>query len=130
MTIPDWLSPEQQGYVASMDAAQWAGEYLRRSVDYHVDWQGFNESRSALEVEYSAPPLRDFFRWNQDPLAYRGDDDGEPPLFECWMGDRWGLYKTPPNPAVSAPALRTGLRWRLQESVVPPVRRSVGACGD
>ena len=119
---PDWRSAEAYAFTALLTREQWAWEFLRRNADYRADWQWFSDTWRTLEARYGAPPDRDFFRWKQDTRAYRDDDEGNPLLIECWMGARWGLYKFPLNPALTALQVSPDLHWRRPRAEVVLVR--------
>lgn len=111
--MPDWRNPDDYAFAAGLDAGQWAWEFLRRHPGYRADWAWFSATWAALEADYGRPPDRDFQRWKHDPRAWRDErelagcgigeacasDDGERVLIECWMGQKWGFYKFPPDPA-------------------------------
>jgi hypothetical protein len=110
---------------APLDAAQWAWEFLRRNPEYRQDYWEFINTWQALEVDYGAPPRRDFQRWQRDPRATRPafgpeqmtgaactTDDEDRQLIECWMGAKWGFYQFPQNPDQPAWTLETPINWR------------------
>ncbi len=109
----------------ALDVGQWAWEFLRRNPDYQSDYREFITTWQALEVEYGAPPNRDFFRWKNDPRASRPawdpsqstgaactTDDEDRQLIECWMGAKWGFYQFPQDPAQPAWELESPINWR------------------
>jgi len=108
-----------------LDIGQWAWEFLRRNPDYRADYAEFSAAWQALEAAYGAPPNRDYYRWKQDPRAFRPawdpslstgaacvTDDEDRQLIECWMGAKWGFYQFPQNPDLSALELATPVNWR------------------
>ncbi len=111
--MPDWRNPRHYAFTTHLDRGQWAWEFLRRHPGYQADWDWFSRTWAALEDDYGRPPQRDFQRWKHDPRAWRQErelagcgigescasDDGERILIECWMGQKWGFYKFPPDPA-------------------------------
>ncbi len=115
--MPDWKNAADYGFTRKLTLEEWAWQFLRRNPDYQRDWRWFAATWSALEAEYGQPPARDYFRWQQDPRAYREglSDAGEatgPLLIECWMGHKWGFYKFPLDPAMEHPQVGTQLLWR------------------
>ncbi len=107
-----WDKAQDYAYTQELDARQWAWEFLRRNADYQADWAWFQSCWSALEYDYGRAPQRDFQRWKQDARAFRENDAGDRLLIECWMGERWGLAKFPPNPQHDALQLGEALGWR------------------
>ncbi|HEB59889.1 MAG TPA: hypothetical protein ENJ01_11750 [Gammaproteobacteria bacterium] len=124
MTLPDWREADDYAPLAKLTPAHWAWEFLRRNVAYREDYAWFITTWRALEHDYGRPPHRDFHRWRQDPRAWReapgGEEpgEGEPLLIECWMGERWGLGRFPPDPALPADQLPDPPVWRELPSVV------------
>lgn len=121
----NWRQPEDYAYTEVLETGQWAWEFLRRNKGYQQDWQWFYDRWQALESRYGKPPERDFQRWKNDSLAYRKleDADGDclveldSVLIECWMGEKWGFYKFPLDPATEQPRIGEQLSWReLEES--------------
>ena len=114
--MPDWKNPADYGFTEELASEEWAWQFLRRNPDYQTDWQWFHATWSALEADYGRPPQRDFHRWQMDPRAYRQavseQGEAESLLIECWMGQKWGFYKFPIDPAVERPQLGTELLWR------------------
>jgi hypothetical protein len=129
MAKPDWRHAEDYCFTETLNAGQWAWEFLRRNPDYQRDWQWFNQTWQALEARYGKPPERDFQAWKRDPEAYRVVDDAsgdcrvdeDKVLIECWMGAKWGYYKFPLNPAIDRPRIGEQLSWREVEDCVPLV---------
>lgn len=107
-----WDKVQDYAYTQALEARQWAWEFLRRNADYQTDWTWFLSCWSALEHDYGQAPQRDFQRWKQDARAFRENDAGDRLLIECWMGERWGLAKFPPNPQHNALQLGGALGWR------------------
>ena len=120
--MPDWKNPLDYNFVESLLPPEWAWQFLRRNPDYQTDWQWFQATWAVLEAEYGRPPWRDFHRWQQDPRAYRQgvteQGETESLLIECWMGQKWGFYKFPLDPAMERPVLGIELLWR--EVALPP----------
>lgn len=126
----DWRQARDYGFTAELDAAGWAWQFLRRSPAYRTDFAWFSETWRALEAEHGTPPNRDFFRWKQDPRAWRAEaeiadcgtdvcpGENDRVLIECWMGAKWGFRKFPIDPAVDFPR---ELAWREQPITVEPV---------
>ena len=116
-SLPDWTNIVDYHFTATLTPPEWAWQFLRRNPEYQTDWQWFSATWSALEAEYGQPPERDFHRWQKDPRAYREaatSEEGEKEvlLIECWMGQKWGFYKFPIDPARERPQLGTELLWR------------------
>lgn len=119
------MTADAYAHCATLTRDQWAWEFLRRNPDYQRDYQAFITIWRALEVDYGAPPKRDFSRWKLDPRAYGplpGDAELAAPgselctvddrvLLECWMGAKWGFHKFPLDPARNAPTPGE-LSWR------------------
>jgi hypothetical protein len=94
---------------------------LRRNPAYQADYAEFIDLWRQLEAAYGEPPHRDFFKWKQDPRAWRAEADiagcgtevcpgeNEQVLIECWMGAKWGFRKFPIDPAIVLPE---ALAWR------------------
>lgn len=129
------MTADAYAYCAGLTRDQWAWEFLRRNPGYRRDYDAFIAIWRALELDYGAPPHRDFSRWKQDPRAYGplpGEAaltaasgelcvvDDERVLLECWMGAKWGFYKFPLAPDRVAPA-PDELSWR------PPPRSDTPA---
>lgn len=115
--MPDWKNPAEYRFTQDLSAEDWAWQFLRRNPAYQSDWQWFAATWSALEADYGQPPQRDYHRWRQDPRAYRRaatNDTGEEEslLIECWMGQKWGFYKFPLDPALEHPEPGMDLLWR------------------
>jgi hypothetical protein len=114
-----------------LTAAEWAWQFLRRNPEYRADYAWFIGLWRELEATYGAPPKRDFFRWRQDPRAWRSEADltdcpsegcgveGDKVLIECWMGAKWGLRKFPIDPALERPQPGVVLDWREQVMETP-----------
>jgi hypothetical protein len=121
--LPNWKNPADYDFVEDLAPQEWAWQFLRRNPDYQTDWQWFQATWAVLEAEYGRPPQRDFHRWQKDPRAYRQtvteQGEAELLLIECWMGQKWGFYKFPIDPAMERPEPGTELLWR--EVSLPPV---------
>lgn len=133
----DWRRAGDYAFTAELDCAGWAWQFLRRCPEYRNDFAWFIATWHALEADYGSPPARDFFRWKQDPRAWRAEEEiracasdlcpGEnnQVLIECWMGAKWGFRKFPIDPAVAFP---DELAWREQSiSVETASAESVSA---
>lgn len=128
-SMPDWRQAEAYAYTGTLDAAQWAWEFLRRNPGYRSEYRQFIQIWRALEAEYGAPPNRDFPAWKADPRAYvrAGEADGgegcrvdqDKVLIECALGDKWGFFKFPKDPALAADRLEEPLLWRTRETELP-----------
>ena len=130
----DWCRQEDYAFTAGLDAGGWAWQFLRRNPGYRRDYRWFIDTWRALEADYGVPPGRDFFRWKQDPRAWRPEPDAancgtevcpgehDQVLIECWMGAQWGFRQFPVDPAVAFPER---LSWREQPQAVH--RLSAGA---
>jgi hypothetical protein len=114
---------------------------LRREPAYRADYAWFIAAWHQLEATYGAPPNRDYFRWKQDPRAWRAEaeiagcgtevcpGENEQVLIECWMGAKWGFRKFPIDPAIDLP---DDLAWRdfpvdvavVAPSAIPELRQS------
>ncbi|MEW5789340.1 MAG: DUF6499 domain-containing protein [Pseudomonadota bacterium] len=117
----DWRRAEDYAFAADLDAAGWAWQFLRRCPEYRADHAWFIATWRALETDYGTPPTRDYFHWKQDPRAWRTQaglagcsleacpGEGDQVLIECWMGEKWGFRKFPPDPAEDFPP---DLTWR------------------
>ena len=116
----NWLAAETYAYTGTLSASQWAWEFLRRNPEYGDDYAWFIRNWNILEQAYGKPPHRDFPAWKADPRASRINALGESLLIECWMGEKWGFYKFPLDPARPAPIPATELLWRepSQEAVL------------
>lgn len=129
VTKPDWRNAGDYLFTETLDAGQWAWEFLRRNPDYRRDWLWFNQTWRTLEARYGKPPNRDFQAWKRDPEAYRIVDDAagdcrvdeDRVLIECWMGAKWGFYKFPLDPATDRPRIGEQLSWREVADSVPLV---------
>lgn len=121
-----WQGPENYVFEPHLSGAEWAWQFLRRNPDYRRDYAWFIVTWQALEADYGAPPTRDFFRWRQDPRAWRSEAElagcgseacpgvDDKVLIECWMGAKWGLRKFPLDPARERPVPGEELDWREQ----------------
>ena len=117
----DWRQDADYGFCEHLDLAGWAWQFLRREPAYRADYTEFIHVWRQLEAAYGRPPQRDFFKWKQDPRAWRPESEiaacgteicpGENDLvlIECWMGAKWGFRKFPIDPAVDFPE---ELVWR------------------
>lgn len=127
----DWRETADYVFDPPLSGAEWAWQFLRRNPDYQADYAWFIASWRALEADYGAPPNRDFFKWKQDPRAWRAEaelagcgaevcpGENEQVPIECWMGARWGLRKFPPDPAWARPIVEEQLAWREAPVSVP-----------
>jgi len=117
----EWRNDQDYAFCVNLDRAGWAWQFLRREPAYRADYAQFISTWRQLESAYGAPPNRDFFRWKQDPRAWRPEPDSvgcaaeacpgenDQVLIECWMGAKWGLRKFPPDPSIPFP---DELAWR------------------
>jgi hypothetical protein len=122
----DWRRAADYDWCVGLTAVEWAWQFLRRNPEYHLDYAWFMATWRALEADYGAPPQRDFFRWRQDPRAWRDEAvsghcgaegcaaEDNKVLIECWMGAKWGLRKFPLDPALARPVPGEELDWREQ----------------
>ncbi|MBU2478761.1 MAG: hypothetical protein KKA36_06690 [Gammaproteobacteria bacterium] len=118
----DWRQAPNYSYTNTLNAAQWAWEFLRRNAEYQSDYRQFMQTWLALEADYGAPPERDFQAWKADPRAYlkvagdcAADDcsvDQDKVLIECALGAKWGFYQFPRDPALSALEFESPPAWR------------------
>jgi hypothetical protein len=120
----DWRDAKRYVFEPSLTKEEWAWQFLRRNGEYRSDYAWFIGTWRALESDYGAPPHRDFYRWRQDPRAWRRESEiagcdvercpgeGGQVLIECWMGAKWGLRKFPVDPATERPVLGEELAWR------------------
>ncbi len=107
-------------FTQALSIGQWAWEFLRRNREYQANWKWFWSTWQTLEARYGKPPERDFQSWKRDPDAYRVVDDAagecrvdqDRVLIECWMGEKWGFYKFPLDPATEQPLIGEQLSWR------------------
>lgn len=121
-----WRDADAYRFTEQLSVRQWIWEFLRRNPAYQEDWQWFMPRWQALEQAYGRPPERDFQAWKQDPRAYLTVDDAggecrvdqDKVLIECWMGEKWGFYKFPLDPATNNPVSEVQLTWR-QPVLVP-----------
>lgn len=119
----DWRRAADYAFTERLDGSGWAWQFLRRNPEYRTDYCGFSTTWQALEADYGTPPQRDFFRWKQDPRAWRAESEiagcgteicpgeREQVLIECWMGAKWGFRKFPVDPDTDFP---DHLTWREQ----------------
>lgn len=117
----DWRQDSDYAFCAQLDLNGWAWQFLRRNPDYQTDFNSFITIWRQLEAAYGAPPHRDFFKWKQDPRAWRSEagisdcgtevcpGENDQVLIECWLGAKWGFRKFPPDPAITLPQ---DLTWR------------------
>jgi len=127
----DWRQAGNYAWCGELTAAEWAWQFLRRNPEYRADYAWFISVWRELERVYGAPPQRDFFRWRQDPRAWRSEADlpacpsegcaaeDDKVLIECWMGAKWGLRKFPIDPALERPLTGVVLDWREQVMAAP-----------
>jgi len=120
----DWRDAAAYDFSPALSREEWAWQFLRRNPDYRADYAWFIATWRALEADYGAPPHRDFFRWKQDPRAWRSEGElagcgadvcpgeNEQVLVECWMGAKWGLRKFPLDPDRVRPVAGEELAWR------------------
>ena len=111
----DWRTENDYDFCEQLDAAGWAWQFLRREPEYRADYAWFINLWQQLEAAYGTPPHRDFFKWKQDPRAWRTEHeqtdcdsgtctvDNNQVLIECWMSAKWGLRKFPINPSIIFP---------------------------
>jgi hypothetical protein len=117
----DWQNDADYAFCETLDLAGWAWQFLRREPAYRTDYAWFIDIWRQLEADYGIPPKRDFFKWKQDPRAWRAEaeiagcgtevcpGENDQVLIECWMGAKWGFRKFPPDPALAQP---DDLTWR------------------
>lgn len=129
----DWHNAADYAFDPPLSREEWAWQFLRRNPEYVADHAWFIATWRALEADYGAPPRRDFFRWRQDPRAWRAESDiagcgavacpgeNDRVLIECWMGAKWGFAKFPIDPVVVRPAPGLELTWRTQPVEVAEV---------
>lgn len=122
----DWRDAACYAFEPPLTREEWAWQFLRRNPEYRRDYAWFITTWQALEADYGAPPERDFFRWKQDPRAWRAESElagcasqtcpgeNDRVLIECWMGAKWGLRKFPLAPEVVRPKPGESLDWREQ----------------
>ncbi len=111
----DWRLEADYAYCQQLDLSGWAWQFLRRNPAYQADYTEFINLWRQLEDAYGAPPKRDFFKWNQDPRAWRPEaeitacsseicpGENDQVLIECWMGAKWGFRKFPIDPDILLP---------------------------
>ncbi len=129
----DWRNAADYSFDPPLRPVEWAWQFLRRNPEYAADYARFIATWRALEADYGAPPARDFFRWRQDPRAWRAESEmvgcsaeicpgeGDRVLIECWMGAKWDLAKFPLDPALVRPTPGLELDWRAQPVEVEAV---------
>jgi len=117
----DWRQEADYAYCQQLDLSGWAWQFLRRNLAYQADYIEFMNIWQQLEDAYGAPPNRDFFKWKQDPRAWRPEaeiaacsneicpGENDQVLIECWLGAKWGFRKFPIDPAILLP---DALSWR------------------
>ncbi len=117
----DWRLEADYAYCQQLDLSGWAWQFLRRNPAYQADYTEFMTLWQQLEKAYGAPPKRDFFKWKQDPRAWRAEaeiaacsseicpGENDQVLIECWLGAKWGFRKFPIDPAILLP---DALSWR------------------
>ena len=117
----DWRQEADYAYCQQLDLSGWAWQFLRRNPAYQADYTEFINLWQQLEEAYGAPPQRDFFKWKQDPRAWRAEaeitncgseicpGENDQVLIECWLGAKWGFRKFPIDPAILLP---DSLSWR------------------
>lgn len=117
----DWQQTADYAFCQQLDLSGWAWQFLRRNPAYQADYAEFIDLWRQLEAAYGEPPHRDFFKWKQDPRAWRAEaeiadcgsevcpGENEQVLIECWMGAKWGFRKFPIDPAIALPE---ALAWR------------------
>jgi len=117
----DWQTDTDYIFCGQLDLAGWAWQFLRREPAYRADYANFIALWRQLEADYGSPPKRDFFKWKQDPRAWRSEaevsgcvtdlcpGENDHVLIECWMGAKWGFRKFPIAPEVEFP---DDLAWR------------------
>jgi hypothetical protein len=117
----DWRRDADYDFCMQLDRDGWAWQFLRRAPEYRADYAWFIAVWRQLEAAYGAPPQRDFFKWKQDPRAWRAETEiagcgtevcpgeNEQVLIECWLGAKWGFRKFPLDPAINLPE---ALAWR------------------
>ncbi len=131
----NWNNQQEYQFTNTLNAEQWAWEYLRRNPCYRIEWRDFNRIWHELEAAYGKPGERDIAAWKQDSRAWvsvaecKESDcriDNEKVLIECAMGARWGFYKFPPDPADDDPVGEGRLKWR-EFTLDPGLLRSAHA---
>lgn len=117
----NWRQDSEYAFCEQLDLAGWAWQFLRRNPQYQSDYASFIALWQHLEAAYGTPPQRDFYKWKQDPRAWRSEADiagcgseicpgeNDQVLIECWMGAKWGFRKFPIDPAIELPE---DLAWR------------------
>lgn len=141
MPPSDWTQDDHYAYTDALDGTGWAWEFLRRNTTYRREWQAFMATWSGLEADYGRIPNHDYARWKSDPRANAFEPPRAPEesiaawtartgndcvAIECAFGARWGLYKFPPDPSLSAVELGDALCFREH----PQLARIVGADSD
>jgi len=132
----DWRLDADYAFCEQLDHAGWAWQFLRREPAYRADYAGFISIWRQLEAAYGAPPQRDFFKWKQDPRAWRAEaeiagcgtewcpGENDQVLIECWLGAKWGFRKFPLDPAINLP---DELAWREFPICVEVIGPDAGA---
>ena len=117
----DWRIDSDYAFCQQLDLSGWAWQFLRRNPEYRQDYADFIVTWQQLETLYGSPPHRDFYRWKQDPRAWRSEaaiadcgtdvcpGENDQVLIECWMGAKWGFRKFPADPALAFPE---DIAWR------------------
>jgi hypothetical protein len=117
----NWRTDSDYAFCDQLDLSGWAWQFLRREPAYRADYIHFISLWQQLEAAYGAPPKRDFFKWKQDPRAWRSEaeisgcsgdvcpGENDQVLIECWMGAKWGFRKFPIAPDIERP---DELAWR------------------
>ena len=126
----DWRLEADYAYCQQLDLSGWAWQFLRRNLAYQADYAEFIKLWQQLEDAYGAPPHRDFFKWKQDPRAWRpvaeiaacsneicpGENDQV--LIECWLGAKWGFRKFPIDPAILLPDAPSWREFPIQVEAI------------
>ncbi len=137
----DWRLDADYAFCEQLDLAGWAWQFMRRSAAYRADYTEFMQIWQQLEAAYGTPPERDFFKWKQDPRAWRSEaeiygygcgseicpGENDQVLIECWMGAKWGFRKFPIDPVTDFP---DDLAWRdfpIDIEVIDPSARDLPA---
>lgn len=125
--MPNWQNTTDYAFIEKCRPELIAWEFLRRNPEYQQDYQWFITLWKELEIQYGAPPNRDYDRWKKDTRAYRSEHDiyhlnkktseecvsrDDKLLIECWMGTKWGFYKFPVDPEKDKPVIGEDLSWR------------------
>ncbi len=125
--MPNWQNATDYAFIEKYRPELIAWEFLRRNPEYQQDYHWFITLWKELEIQYGAPPHRDFDGWKKDSRAYRSERDiyqlnentsevcvspDDKLLIECWMGTKWGFYKFPVDPNKDKPVIDEDLSWR------------------